>query len=138
MNVALLIIAHAPLGHALLDVTRGTLGTIPIRHEILDIVRDTEPEQIHRQAREAASRLDQGDGVLVLTDIYGSTPSNIACALQDMSRVRIVAGLNLPMLIRVMNYAELDLEQLTDKASSGGHDGIIIITPALNREFCRA
>jgi PTS system ascorbate-specific IIA component len=137
MNVALLIIAHAPLGQALLEVTQGTLGEIPIRHALLDVSRDTEPDQVRRRAREMALTLEQGDGVLVLTDIYGSTPSNIACALQDMEQVRIVTGLNLPMLIRVMNYADLDLIALTEKALSGGHDGILAITPAENREYCR-
>lgn len=131
MNVSLLLIAHAPLGQALLDVTRGTLGGIPLKHALLDVVRDTDPESIREQARSLVEQLDQGDGVLVLTDIYGSTPSNIACALQDVEHVRIIAGLNLPMMIRVMNYAGLDLEQLADKALSGGHDGILGIDPAL-------
>jgi mannose PTS system EIIA component len=108
-----------------------------MRYAILDIVRDTEPEQNRRQAREMVTALEQGDGVLVLTDIYGSTPSNIACALQSIDNVRIVTGLNLPMLIRVMNYADRDLEQLTEKASSGGHDGILVITASLNREYCK-
>lgn len=131
MSVALLLIAHAPLGQALLDVTRGTLGDLPLSHALLDVVRDTDPELVRRQAREWVTTLDQGDGVLVLTDIYGSTPSNIACALQDAENVRIVAGLNLPMMIRVMNYAGLDLEQLAYKAISGGHDGILGVDPAL-------
>jgi PTS system ascorbate-specific IIA component len=130
MSVSLLLIAHAPLGQALLEVTRGTLGVIPLPHALLDVVRDTEPELVRQRARELVAQLDQGDGVLVLTDIYGSTPSNIACALQDVDNVRIVAGLNLPMMIRVMNYAGLDLPQLTDKAISGGHDGILGIDPA--------
>ncbi|CAK0770012.1 hypothetical protein CCP3SC15_4060003 [Gammaproteobacteria bacterium] len=75
-----------------------------------------------------AGSLDQGDGVLVLTDMYGSTPSNIACRL-DSEKVRIVAGVNLPMLIRVLNYSYLSLEDLTNKAISGGRDGIIHCRP---------
>ncbi len=137
MSVAVLLIAHAPLGQALLEVTRGTLGNIPVPHALLDVVRDTEPGLIRRRARDMALSLDQGDGVLVLTDIYGSTPGNIACALQDLEQVRIVAGLNLPMMIRVMNYAQLSLDELTDKAVSGGHDGVLMVDPIKNAEYCQ-
>ena len=129
MSVSLLIVAHAPLGQSLLEVTRGTLGELPIRHALLDVVRDTEPAQNRQLARELVQQLDEGDGVLVLTDIYGSTPGNIACALQDLERVRIVAGVNLPMMIRVMNYASLELDALTNKALSGGHDGVLMVDP---------
>lgn len=129
MSVSLLIIAHAPLGKSLLEVTCGTLGELPIRHALLDVVRDADPAQNRQRARELVHELDQGDGVLVLTDIYGSTPGNIACALQDLQQVRIVAGLNLPMLIRVMNYASLELDALTNKALSGGHDGVLMVDP---------
>ena len=126
MSVSLLIIAHAPLGKAILDVAIGTLGHNPINTSVLDIVRDTEPDITRIQAQRLAEELDEGDGVLVLTDIYGSTPSNIACSLLDKENVRIVTGLSLPMLFRVMNYANLDLIGLTEKAVSGGHDGIML------------
>ncbi|MCW8827914.1 MAG: PTS fructose transporter subunit IIA [Gammaproteobacteria bacterium] len=129
MSVSLLIIAHAPLGRAVLDVALNTLGQNPIKAEVLDIVRDTEPDISKIQAQRLVEELDEGDGVLVLTDIYGSTPSNIACALLEKENVRIVTGINLPMLFRVMNYAQLDLDGLTEKAVSGGHDGIMLHDP---------
>ena len=133
MSVAILLVAHAPLGQALIEVTHGTLGHLPLPHAIIDVSRDSEPEQQRRAAREQAQQLDQGDGVLVLTDIYGSTPGNIACALQDLPRVRIVTGVNVPMMIRVMNYAALELDALADKALSGGHDGILTV----DAEYCK-
>ncbi len=125
MSVSLLIIAHAPVGQAILDAATGTLGRNPMNSEVLDVERDVEPDIAIIQAQRLVEELDQGDGVLVLTDIYGSTPSNIACSLLQRENIRIVTGLNLPMLIRVMNYAELDLASLADKAFSGGHDGIL-------------
>lgn len=67
-----------------------------------------------------------GDGVLVLTDIYGSTPGNIANRLFDAHGVAVIAGINVPMLIRVLNYPDLSLEELVNKAVTGGHDGIIL------------
>jgi len=137
MSVSLLIVAHAPLGQAVLDVAVDTLGRNPLRTEVLDIIRDSEPELAKIQTQRLVEELDDGDGVLVLTDIYGSTPSNIACALLGMENVRIVSGVNLPMLFRVMNYAGLTLQELTDKAVSGGHDGIMLHDPRTAEEQCK-
>lgn len=137
MSVSLLIVAHAPLGQAVLDVAVDTLGNNPLNTEVLDIVRDSEPDIAKIQVQRQVEELDQGDGVLVLTDIYGSTPSNIACALQGNENVRIVTGINLPMLFRVMNYASLDLDSLTEKALSGGHDGIMLHDPLTLQDHCK-
>jgi PTS system ascorbate-specific IIA component len=74
--------------------------------------------------------LDQGDGVIVLTDMFGSTPSNIATALtRDNEHVTVIAGVNLPMLVRLMNYPRLSMAQLKDKALSGGREGIFSCGP---------
>lgn len=136
MSVSLLIIAHAPLGQAVLDAAAGTLGRNPLSTSVLDVVRDSEPDINIIRAQRLVEELDQGDGVLVLTDIYGSTPSNIACSLLNHENIRIVTGLNLPMLIRVMNYADMDLSSLTEKACSGGHDGILLREPEADSEHC--
>lgn len=137
MSVSLLIVAHAPLGSAILEVVIGTLGKNPIRTEVQDIERDCEPDSVRKKTRRLVEELDDGDGVLVLTDIYGSTPSNIACALLDRQNVRIVTGLNVPMLIRVMNYAKLGLDALTEKAVTGGHDGISLHDPLSTGDYCQ-
>lgn len=134
MSVSLLIVSHAPLGQAVLDAAVGTLGRNPLNTRVLDVMRDAEPDIAIIQAQRMVEELDQGGGVLVLTDIYGSTPSNIACSLLQRENIRIVTGLNLPMLIRVMNYADLDLPALTEKAFSGGHDGILQREPELSQE----
>ena len=63
--------------------------------------------------------------MLVLTDIYGSSPANIAAALQERPRVLAVAGVNLPMLVRVLNYPVLPLEALAEKALSAGREGVV-------------
>jgi mannose PTS system EIIA component len=134
MSVSLLIIAHAPVGQSILDAATGTLGCNPLKTSVLDVERNVEPDIAIIQAQRLVEELDTGNGVLVLTDIYGSTPSNIACSLLQRENIRIVTGLNLPMLIRVMNYAALDLPSLSDKAFSGGHDGIIQRDPEHARE----
>ena len=83
-----------------------------------------------QRARAAVRELDQGDGVIVLTDMFGSTPSNIATALKrDNEHVTVIAGVNLPMLVRLMNYPRLGMVQLKDKALSGGREGIFSCGP---------
>ena len=91
---------------------------------ILPAPRDCDPDELRAEALRQIERLDEGAGVLVITDIYGSTPSNVACSLVDGDRVLAVSGINLPMLVRVMNYPRLDLGELAGKAVSGGRDGV--------------
>jgi PTS system ascorbate-specific IIA component len=69
--------------------------------------------------------LDQGDGVLILTDIFGATPSNIACKLLEPGRVQGVSGVNLPMLIKALSYREQPMETLIEKALGGANEGIV-------------
>lgn len=124
MSIGLLLITHDQVGHALLHTATGTLGMCPLAVEVLSVKRGDSPELTLKQAKNLVASLNSGDGVLVLTDIYGSTPSNIAQALQVTKLVEVIAGVNLPMLIRVLNYPRLSLAELTAKAVSGGRDGI--------------
>ncbi len=126
MTIGLLIVAHDQLGPALLDTASSTLGYCPLTTQILPVSRDQDPEALRAEAARLATGLDSGDGVLVLTDMYGSTPSNIACSLVDRPNVRVIAGANLPMLIRVFNYPGLPLDELAQKAVTGGHDGVML------------
>ena len=70
--------------------------------------------------------VNDGNGVLIFTDMYGSTPSNIANSFENLDDIEVIAGINLPMFIRVLNYSSLTLSEMTEKALSGGHDGIIL------------
>lgn len=124
MSVGLLIITHNTIGSALLETATKMLGACPLRAETLEITEDMERDLLLGQARAMAAGLDSGEGVLVLTDLYGSTPANIANALADEG-VRVLAGVNLPMLVRVLNYAALPLAELADKGLSGGRDGVL-------------
>ncbi|MGH8542249.1 MAG: PTS sugar transporter subunit IIA [Gammaproteobacteria bacterium] len=128
MSVGILIIGHANVGESLRDNAVKTFGAQPLPLAVVSIGRDCEPERAHAQASAMIQALDQGDGVLVLTDICGATPCNIATRLLVEGRVKIVTGVNLPMLLRVLNYADLGLERLVDKAISGGRDGIVEIS----------
>ncbi len=124
MSVGLLLITHDAIGELLLDSMRVTLGELPLPAAALPVARDQDPESLYTQARALIQRLDQGAGVLILTDVYGATPANIACRLSGEG-VRVVAGLNLPMLLKVCNYASLDLLALETKAYEGGRAGVL-------------
>ncbi len=124
MTVGVLIIAHDDIGPSLLDTANHVLGSCPLQLEILRVTRAFQLESLQQRAQELINHLDTGHGVLILTDMYGSTPSNIACHVANKERVQVVAGLNLPMLVRVLNYSRLDLIELAQKAISGGREGV--------------
>lgn len=127
--VGLLLITHNEIGNALLDTATHMLGMCPLMVSSLPVLPDCDPEDMVRRSRELVRELDHGDGVLVLSDMYGSTPSNIAARLAAYGQVMVVCGVNLPMLVRVMNYPRLSLPDLADKAESGGRDGIFPYVP---------
>lgn len=126
MSVSILIISHDEIGSALLNAVKHTFGSeLPLSVATVELEASADPDELVPKLRKVVHTLNQGDGVLILTDLYGSTPSNIAHKLQDFQDTRIVTGLNLPMLIRVMNYPQLNLAQLSEKARTGGQCGII-------------
>lgn len=129
MSVAVLLVTHNRIGAELLDTATRMLGRCPLPAAALAVNEQDDPEALLRDAAAAVADIDQGDGVLVLTDLFGSTPSNIANALQAKGHARVLTGVNLPMLVRALNYAALDLPALVDKALSGGRDGIMPCPP---------
>lgn len=126
MSVGLLLISHQGIASQLLKNAENMLGTSPMRTRILEVPFDAPLEQIQQQAQEYIKTLDQGNGVLILTDLYGSTPCNTGKALMVDSGFKLVSGLNLPMLIRVLNYPQLNLDDMASKAVSGGKDGVML------------
>jgi len=130
MSVALLLITHDTIGSSLLSTAVNMMGVSPMACKNLVVTNQMDIEQGLAQATQLCHKLDEGDGILVITDIYGSTPSNIATRLletdPDKQRI-IVTGINLPMLVRIMNYAHLNLPELAKKACSSASDSIFII-----------
>ena len=127
MSVGLLIISHDGIGPAMLGTATCMLGQCPLKAKLLAVSRDCNPDVLRADALEQMQLLDDGDGILVITDLYGATPSNIAQKLAVTGNVRAVSGLNLSMLIRIFNYPHLGLEALTEKAVSGGKKGINLL-----------
>ncbi len=124
--VGLLVITHNNVGGALFDAAISVLGSCPLPYEILPVSQNCDPEERFQLAQKHLKKLNQADGVLVITDMYGSTPSNIATKLAA-ENITIVTGVNLPMLVRVMNYPKLSLDKLANKAVSAGQTGVIIV-----------
>lgn len=125
MTIGLLLITHSRIGESILETAGKMLEGAPLGVENLPVAIDSNPDELIEQASGMIDRLDQGQGVLVFTDMYGSTPSNIAYRLAEKGRVNVISGINLPMLIRSLNYQTMDLDALTEKAVSGGKEGII-------------
>ena len=132
MNVGILLITHPGVATILLNTARNMLGQCFLQTAILEVPLDVPIDSITQQAGAIISKIDQGDGVLMLTDIFGSTPCNIAQSLHGKHQVRLVAGINLPMLVRVLNYVDLNLNELARKAATGGRDGIILCEENIN------
>lgn len=127
MAVGILIITHEGIGHALLAVASRLLHPLPLRVEALEVPFDGDPDALLPLASAALRRVDGGDGVLVLTDLYGATPSNLAAKVARLGTpVRRVSALSLPMLLRVMNYADLQLDELPAVAAAGARNGVLL------------
>jgi len=125
MSVGVLLITHNGIGASLVQTATAMLEARPLRIDSLAVTSDADPERLVAQAEALLRELDGGDGVLVLTDMFGSTPSNIATRLRFPGSLAVVAGVNLPMLVRVLNYASLGLQDLVEKAASGGARGVL-------------
>jgi PTS system mannose-specific IIA component len=123
--IGILIIAHGTLGESLIHCASHVLNKRPPRVRQLGITAQDDPALLLPQARNLVKELDAGDGVLILSDMYGGTPSNMAAKLVMPGKVEAVAGVNLPMLIRVLTYRDRDLQTIVTKAISGGCEGVV-------------
>jgi PTS system ascorbate-specific IIA component len=127
--IGILIIAHGTLGESLIHCASHVLNKRPARLRQLGITAQDDPLLLLPQARALVKELDDGSGVMIFSDMYGGTPSNIAAKLLVPDRVEGVAGINLPMLIRALTYRDRPLATLVIKAVSGGCEGVLRIPP---------
>lgn len=126
MAVGILLITHEGVGSALLTVATRLLRKLPLATHVFEVPFDGDVDALLPQASAALRKVDGGHGVLVLTDLYGASPSNLAAKLARLGTpVRRVSALNLPMLLRVMNYADLELDELPAVAAAGARNGVI-------------
>lgn len=125
---AILIIGHAPLAHALRQCALHVFPDCEASLAAIDVQPNLSPEETLATARIAMKQLTQPPGVtgvLVLTDIFGATPSNVAQKLVDGVASRLITGVNLPMLLRAVSYRHEPLEALVSRAVVGGTQGVM-------------
>ena len=123
MKVGILLVTHSDIGKQLLLTATSVFGKNPFQVELLSVDNYDQPSDVRELAEKYVKFLDNGAGVLVLTDIIGTTPSNIASSINH-KKIKVVAGLNLSMILNVLNYPEDSLDQLSIKAVEGGIQGV--------------
>ena len=127
--VGILLIAHAPLGAALAAAAAHVYACAPERAgeqlRTLDVLPDSDTGANVELARALVREIDTGTGVLVLTDAFGASPGNAASQLAEAGRVAVIAGVNLPMLLRALCYRDGSLAEATEKALAGGAQGVM-------------
>jgi PTS system mannose-specific IIA component len=122
----LLIIAHAPLASSLRAVANHVFPDCAVRLEVFDVPPDMPAEQIEARARELLAKVKQPEA-LIFTDVFGATPCNVAQRLADGVQVKVVAGVNVPMLWRSLCYADEPLDALVARALAGATQGVMAV-----------
>jgi mannose PTS system EIIA component len=125
MMIGILLITHGSLGESLIQCASHVMNRRQPQLLQLGVASQDDPLDVLPLARRLLGLADEGQGVLILTDIFGATPANIALKLQEPGRVEIVAGVNLPMLLRALTYRERSMEVLVKKAVAGACEGVI-------------
>ncbi len=127
MSIGVLLMTHEGVGKALIAAARHVMPQLPLKVAAMEVPADADVSAMREAGSSHLRDLDDGEGVLVLSDLYGATPCNIGLSMCDLgAHVHCVSGLNLPMLLRVMNYADKPLAELAEIAASGGRRGIFI------------
>ena len=132
--IGVLVISHGAIGETLLSSAEAILGAKQARVATLGVSRSDDPDKVLARARQLAAQLDDGTGLLVLTDMYGATPCNVASRLLADGRVEGVSGISLPMLVRVLSRRDGSLAAAVQRALSGGTEGVV----HMNTDSCGA
>ena len=125
--IGVLLITHGRYGEELLASACHVLGRPLAQVGHLEVSIKDEPEEMLAEARKLRSSVDDGSGVLVMTDMYGSTPCNVATQLIADGNVEAVSGVSLPMLVRSLAHRDGPLSKARDKALLGGTEGVVHI-----------
>ena len=126
--IGILIISHGGLGESLIHCVTHVLGKQPLQLAHFAVGTDDDPSDLLPQAQQVVSTLNTGSGVLILSDIYGASPCNLVTKLLAPGKIEGVAGVNLPMLVRVLNYRDKPIKVCLEKAVTGGRDGVVHFT----------
>ena len=123
--IGLFLITHSSYGESLIQCACHVLNTRPPQIAQLGVSAQDDPLDALPLAERMLTLVDSGEGVLVMTDIFGATPANIAMKLLKPGKIEGIAGVNLPVLLRALTYRDKGMETLLTKAIAGGRDGVI-------------
>ena len=123
--IGIFLITHGSLGESLVQCACHVLNKRPPQVAQLGVTAQDDPLEALPLVRDMLKLVDSGRGVLILTDIYGATPSNLAMKLLEPGRIEGIAGVNLPMLLRAITYRDEDMETLVTRTVAGGRDGVL-------------
>jgi mannose PTS system EIIA component len=126
--IGILIIAHGSLGESLLHCVSHVMGKQPPQLACFGVGTNDDPSDLLPQAQLMVNKLNTGEGVLILSDMYGASPCNLVAKLLSPNVVEGIAGVNMPMLVRVLNYRDKPIKTCIEKALSGGRDGVVHFT----------
>jgi len=125
--VGVLIITHNRIGEVMLETAESMMGKTFSKVKTIGIPGNLSPDKLGiyaDQIKSTIEQLDKGKGVLIMTDMIGATPNNLALYFSEQKQVKIISGLNLPMLMRVINYSDQPLELLAKIGIVGANKGI--------------
>lgn len=123
--IGLLLVTHSSYGESLIQCACHVMNRRPPQLLQLGVAMQDDPLDLLPLAQTLLAQVDSGEGALVLTDLYGATPSNMAMKLLQPGRIEGVSGVNLPMLLRAIGYRDKGMETLVSRATQGGRDGIV-------------
>jgi PTS system ascorbate-specific IIA component len=123
--IGILIVTHGEIGTSLLDSASQILGARPPQVATLSVWRQDDPDDLVLRARELMEQIDDGQGVLILTDLFGATPGNVVSKLLEDGRIEGVSGVSLPMLLRVVTGRNGSVAAAVQRALSGGSEGLV-------------
>lgn len=127
--IGLFLITHGSLGESLIQCACHVLNQRPHQLAQLGVSAQDDPLDIRPTVQRWLEIVDSGTGVLILTDVFGATPSNIARKMVRPGVIETIAGVNLPMLLRALTYRDKDMPTLISRAVAGGRDGVMYVKP---------
>jgi PTS system mannose-specific IIA component len=131
--VGVLVVTHGGVASELVKAVRRIVGEVDNLHSV-SIGWDDDVEQARRQILESIHKVDKGDGVLILTDMFGGTPTNLSLSFLEQGKVEIITGVNLPMLIKFYNLKnKSDIREVAQKVKEQGQKSIYVATDVLGR-----
>jgi len=134
--VGVVVVTHCHLGKELISAAELVVGEVLKQFQSVSIDPKEGSEEIREKIIAAIRKVDEGQGVLILTDMYGGTPSNISLSFLEERKIEVITGVNLPMLLKLATYHnEMDLEALATFITEYGQRNINLASEVLKKRI---